>query len=86
MGGGGVVGGEGWAVGGDDVAVLHVADEDLGPGGEAGDEGAEVAELAAEAGAEAVVDEESDLGAVGRDRGEVEELGGAVVDLDGDVF
>ncbi len=72
--------------GGDDAAVLHVADEDLGALREAGEEGAKVIQLAADAGAEAVVDEEGDLGAVGRDGSEVEEIGCAVVDLDGDVF
>ena len=70
----------------DDAAVLHEADEDFGTLRQAGDEGFEVIELAADAGAEAVVDEESNLGAVGRDGSEVEEIGGAVVDLEGDVF
>ena len=68
------VGEAGDVVGRDDAAVLHVADEDLGSLGQAGDEGAEIVQLAADAGAEAVVDEEGDLGAVGRDGGEVEEM------------
>ncbi len=67
-------------------AVLHVADEDLGPRGQAGDEGLEVIELAADAGAETVVDEQGHLGPVGRDRGKVDERREAVVDLDGEVF
>ena len=85
--GSGTVRGEaGHVVGRDDAAVLHEADEDFCALGQAGDEGAEVIELAADAGAKAVVDEEGDLGAVGRDLGEVEEVGVAVVDLEGDVF
>ena len=85
--GSGAVGGESGELGAwDDAAVLHVADEDFGSVGESGDEGAQGVEFAANAGAEAVVDEEGDLGAVGRDGGEVEELGETIVHFDGDVF
>jgi hypothetical protein len=65
---------------------LHEADEYLSSLGEAGDKGAEIIQFAADAGAEAVVDEEGDLRSVGRDVGEIEKRSDMVVDLDGEVF
>jgi len=85
-GSGAVCGEAGHVVRRGDTAVLHEADEDLGSLGKAGNEGAKIIELAADTGAKTVVDEESDLSAVGRDLCEVEEVGVAVVDLEGDVF
>ena len=69
----------------DDAAVGHVADEDLSTLREAGHESAEVVELASDAGAEAVVDEEGNLGLVGGNGSEGGDGGVAVVDFEGDV-
>jgi hypothetical protein len=69
-----------------DAAILHVADERFSSGGKSGDKGPEVVEFGTDAGTEALVDEEGNLGAVGWDGSEVEEIGGAPVDLNGEVL
>ena len=80
-GGEGVVCGEGLRR--DDVAVLHVSDQDLDAGGEGAHEGAQIVQLAADALAQAVVDEKRDLGAGGGHRLPRAERLTAVVDRDG---
>ena len=52
----------------DDVAVLHVADQDLDAGGEGSHKGAQTVQLATDALAQAVVDEQRDLSVGGGHR------------------
>ena len=70
---------------GDDAAVLHVADEDLDSGRKICDEAAKIVELTTDTGAEAIVDEDGDLGSAGRDRGDAGERSWLVVDFEGNV-